>query len=88
MGIPCNGLNGGSYFKHTEAFFFQIATKIRKRPTVTGIDNGGEEAIVAGAKTNRASHGRSRPSAYEADTCGRPKLSISASSLQVAGPYP
>jgi 2-polyprenyl-6-hydroxyphenyl methylase/3-demethylubiquinone-9 3-methyltransferase len=25
-GIPCLGLNGGSQFKHTEAFSFQIAT--------------------------------------------------------------
>ena len=26
MGIPCVGLNGGSAFKHSEAFSFQIAT--------------------------------------------------------------
>jgi predicted 3-demethylubiquinone-9 3-methyltransferase (glyoxalase superfamily) len=26
FGIPCIGLNGGSYFKQTEAFSFQIAT--------------------------------------------------------------
>jgi predicted 3-demethylubiquinone-9 3-methyltransferase (glyoxalase superfamily) len=26
MGIPCLGLNGGSAFKHNEAFSFQIAT--------------------------------------------------------------
>jgi 2-polyprenyl-6-hydroxyphenyl methylase/3-demethylubiquinone-9 3-methyltransferase len=26
MGIPCFGLNGGSAFKHSEAFSFQIAT--------------------------------------------------------------
>jgi 2-polyprenyl-6-hydroxyphenyl methylase/3-demethylubiquinone-9 3-methyltransferase len=26
MGIPCLGLNGGSMFKHTEAFSFQVAT--------------------------------------------------------------
>lgn len=26
MGIPCLGLNGGSEFKHNEAFSFQIAT--------------------------------------------------------------
>ena len=27
IGIPCMGLNGGPYFKQTEAFSFQIATK-------------------------------------------------------------
>jgi predicted 3-demethylubiquinone-9 3-methyltransferase (glyoxalase superfamily) len=26
MGIPCLGLNGGSKFKHSEAFSFQVAT--------------------------------------------------------------
>jgi predicted 3-demethylubiquinone-9 3-methyltransferase (glyoxalase superfamily) len=26
LGIPCMGLNGGDYFKHSEAFSFQIAT--------------------------------------------------------------
>ena len=26
MGIPCLGLNGGSQFKHDEAFSFQVAT--------------------------------------------------------------
>ncbi len=26
MGIPCLGINGGSAFKHSEAFSFQIAT--------------------------------------------------------------
>lgn len=26
LGIPCVGVNGGTYFKHTEAFSFQIAT--------------------------------------------------------------
>ncbi len=26
MGIPCFGLNGGSVFKHSEAFSFQVAT--------------------------------------------------------------
>ena len=26
LGIPCIGVNGGSYFKHSEAFSFQIAT--------------------------------------------------------------
>jgi predicted 3-demethylubiquinone-9 3-methyltransferase (glyoxalase superfamily) len=26
LGIPCLGINGGTYFKHSEAFSFQIAT--------------------------------------------------------------
>lgn len=26
MGIPCLGINGGSAFKHSEAFSFQVAT--------------------------------------------------------------
>ncbi len=26
LGIPCVGVNGGSYFKHSESFSFQIAT--------------------------------------------------------------
>src|SRR3984957_10630921 len=26
LGIPCLGLNGGSAFKHSEAFSFQVAT--------------------------------------------------------------
>lgn len=26
-GIPCIGVNGGSYFKHSEAFSFQISTE-------------------------------------------------------------
>src|SRR3989344_5212898 len=26
LGIPCIGVNGGSHFKHSEAFSFQIAT--------------------------------------------------------------
>src|SRR5216117_608999 len=27
LGIPCLGLNGGPAFRHTEAFFFQVATE-------------------------------------------------------------
>ena len=27
LGIPCIGVNGGSQFKHSEAFSFQIATE-------------------------------------------------------------
>lgn len=27
LGIPCLGVNGGEYFKHSEAFSFQIATE-------------------------------------------------------------
>ena len=31
LGIPCLGLNGGSQFKHSEAFSFQIATDNQER---------------------------------------------------------
>ena len=27
LGFPCIGLNGGSYFKHSEAFSFQVSTE-------------------------------------------------------------
>ena len=47
MGIPCIGLNGGTRFKHSEAFSFQIATDDQAETdrywnAVTG--NGGQES--------------------------------------------
>jgi predicted 3-demethylubiquinone-9 3-methyltransferase (glyoxalase superfamily) len=45
LGIPCIGLNGGSAFKHTEAFSFQVATEDQAetdRYWNAIIDNGGE----------------------------------------------
>jgi predicted 3-demethylubiquinone-9 3-methyltransferase (glyoxalase superfamily) len=47
LGIPCIGLNGGSAFKHTEAFSFQVATEDQAetdRYWNAIIDNGGQES--------------------------------------------
>ena len=47
VGIPCIGLNGGSYFKHNEAFSFQIATDDQEetdRYWTAIVGNGGEES--------------------------------------------
>ncbi len=46
-GIPCLGLNGGTAFRHSEAFSFQIATEDQAETdrywnAITG--NGGEES--------------------------------------------
>jgi predicted 3-demethylubiquinone-9 3-methyltransferase (glyoxalase superfamily) len=46
-GIPCLGLNGGSYFKHSEAFSFQIATDDQDetdRYWNAIVGNGGQES--------------------------------------------
>jgi predicted 3-demethylubiquinone-9 3-methyltransferase (glyoxalase superfamily) len=47
LGIPCLGLNGGSTFRHTEAFSFQVATDDQEetdRYWNAIIRNGGEES--------------------------------------------
>ena len=47
LGIPCLGLNGGSFFKHTEAFSFQVATKDQEetdRYWNAIVGNGGQES--------------------------------------------
>lgn len=47
MGIPCIGLNGGTAFKHSEAFSFQVATDTQEetnRYWNAIIGNGGEES--------------------------------------------
>ena len=47
LGIPCIGVNGGSYFKHGEAFSFQIATDTQEetdRYWNAIVRNGGEES--------------------------------------------
>src|ERR1700750_850964 len=47
MGIPCLGLNGGSTFKHSEAFSFQVATADQAetdRYWNAIVGNGGEES--------------------------------------------
>lgn len=46
-GIPCMGVNGGSYFTRTQAFSFQIATESQEetdRYWNAIIENGGEES--------------------------------------------
>ena len=46
-GIPCVGLNGGTAFKHSEAFSFQIQTEDQAetdRLWNAIVDNGGEES--------------------------------------------
>jgi 2-polyprenyl-6-hydroxyphenyl methylase/3-demethylubiquinone-9 3-methyltransferase len=47
LGIPCLGLNGGSAFKHSEAFSFQVATEDQAetdRFWDAIVGNGGEES--------------------------------------------
>ena len=47
IGIPCLGLNGGSAFKHSEAFSFQIATDNQAetdRLWNALVSNGGQES--------------------------------------------
>jgi len=47
MGIPCLGLNGGSAFKHSEAFSFQVATDDQAetdRLWNAIVKNGGQES--------------------------------------------
>ena len=46
-GIPCIGINGGDYFKHSEAFSFQISTEDQAetdRYWNAIVNNGGEES--------------------------------------------
>ena len=47
LGIPCLGLNGGTAFKHSEAFSFQVATDDQKetdRYWNAIVGNGGQES--------------------------------------------
>jgi predicted 3-demethylubiquinone-9 3-methyltransferase (glyoxalase superfamily) len=47
LGIPCLGINGGTYFKHSEAFSFQIATDDQAetdRYWNAIVGNGGQES--------------------------------------------
>lgn len=53
MGIPCLGVNGGSYFKHSEAFSFQISTDSQEetdRYWNAIVENGGEESMCGWCK--------------------------------------
>ncbi len=52
-GIPCIGVNGGSYFKHSEAFSFQIATDDQKETDLYWnaiVKNGGQESMCGWCK--------------------------------------
>ena len=53
MGIPCVGLNGGTAFKHNEAFSFQVATDDQEetdRLWNAIVGNGGEESACGWCK--------------------------------------
>ena len=53
LGIPCIGLNGGSMFKHNEAFSFQVATADQEetdRYWNAIVGNGGEESMCGWCK--------------------------------------
>lgn len=53
MGIPCIGVNGGSYFKHSEAFSFQIATEDQEETDKCWnaiVKNGGQESMCGWCK--------------------------------------
>lgn len=52
-GIACVGVNGGSYFKHSEAFSFQIATEDQAetdRYWNAIVKNGGAESMCGWCK--------------------------------------
>jgi predicted 3-demethylubiquinone-9 3-methyltransferase (glyoxalase superfamily) len=53
LGIPCIGVNGGSYFKHSEAFSFQIATDTQQETDSYWdaiVKNGGTESMCGWCK--------------------------------------
>lgn len=53
MGIPCIGVNGGAYFKHSEAFSFQIATENQQETDTYWnaiVNDGGEESMCGWCK--------------------------------------
>jgi predicted 3-demethylubiquinone-9 3-methyltransferase (glyoxalase superfamily) len=53
IGIPCIGLNGGSEFKHNEAFSFQVATDDQAetdRLWNAIVNNGGQESACGWCK--------------------------------------
>lgn len=52
-GVPCVGLNGGSFFKQSEAFSFQIATDSQEetdRYWSAIVGNGGQESACGWCK--------------------------------------
>jgi predicted 3-demethylubiquinone-9 3-methyltransferase (glyoxalase superfamily) len=52
-GIPCIGVNGGDYFKHSDAFSFQIATENQDETDTYWnaiVTNGGQESVCGWCK--------------------------------------
>lgn len=53
LGFPCIGLNGGSTFKHSEAFSFQVSTETQEetdRLWNAIVGNGGQESMCGWCK--------------------------------------
>jgi len=53
MGIPCVGLNGGTTFKHSEAFSFQVSTEDQAetdRLWDAIVNDGGSESVCGWCK--------------------------------------
>jgi predicted 3-demethylubiquinone-9 3-methyltransferase (glyoxalase superfamily) len=53
LGVQCIGVNGGSYFKHSEAFSFQIATDTQEETDKYWnaiVKNGGQESMCGWCK--------------------------------------
>lgn len=53
LGIPCVGVNGGTHFKHSEAFSFQIATDNQQETDKYWnaiVNNGGQESVCGWCK--------------------------------------
>lgn len=53
FGVQCIGLNGGPYYKHSEAFSFQIATEIQEETDQYWnaiVSNGGSESVCGWCK--------------------------------------
>jgi predicted 3-demethylubiquinone-9 3-methyltransferase (glyoxalase superfamily) len=53
LGIPCVGVNGGTHFKHSEAFSFQIATDDQEETDKYWnaiVNNGGKESMCGWCK--------------------------------------
>ncbi|WP_442513320.1 VOC family protein [Pseudomonas promysalinigenes] len=53
MGIPCVGLNGGTAFRHSEAFSFQVCTEDQAetdRFWQAIVSNGGSESVCGWCK--------------------------------------
>ena len=53
LGIACIGVNGGPYFKHSEAFSFQVETADQQETDMYWnaiVNNGGEESMCGWCK--------------------------------------